>query len=236
MTAWDQIIVTPPGKAVPKMNQELQDLDAMYGRSLERKGAVQAKGFAEYNKSVEELFRNINLKDTFTFCSWGASQWIDLLRWKFVLNDLVGQISMGRFFEDMPVHVCMYELEAGALEQCQNRHLESRKKYYMDFMFWSNAVECPSLPSRYAFVDAPKDLEDFSAAYIQASASGGRCPPSKEPREDVVQREVPRPVGANASTAHGGQKKSFLAAVSDRLRWIPSSACATSKSGCLSKP
>eukprot|EP00418_Pyrodinium_bahamense_P029737 CAMPEP_0179145980 /NCGR_PEP_ID=MMETSP0796-20121207/70467_1 /TAXON_ID=73915 /ORGANISM="Pyrodinium bahamense, Strain pbaha01" /LENGTH=696 /DNA_ID=CAMNT_0020846423 /DNA_START=99 /DNA_END=2186 /DNA_ORIENTATION=- len=177
MTAWDQIIVTPSGKTVPLLKGELHGISDTFGLNLERK----EMGLARYTQAIAELYQNINTEDTYTMCFWGVSQVIDLLCWNFKIG---ANIPMAKFFEDDPIHVAMYELEP--LEEGQEddkRHLESRKRYYLDFMFWSSSVHCPRLPKRYAFKDAPEALEQFSAKHCSANGTfvAGQQSRSEEP-------------------------------------------------------
>jgi len=207
MTAWDQIIVTSAGSPPPPLQGELRGLKES-GLNIERK----EMGLAEYTKAIEGVCSSINTQDTYTMCFWGVSQVIDLLRWNFKIGY---SISMARFFEDDPIHVAMYELDPADKAEDGGRHLESRKRYYLDFMFWSSTVSCPRLPKRYIFVDAPEDLERFSAK--QCSADGafvsGSCKSDARQEDPVV------------STNSGSHHSSILASWRNRLRWIPDYTC-----------
>merc|ERR1711862_813324 len=90
-------------------------------------------------------------------------------------------VDMAHFFEEWPIHCVMYELDSTKLQKDDKRHLESRKRHFLDIMFWSNFVKCPSLPSRYVFADAPADLERFSAAHLGGNA-GSNMTASMSPR------------------------------------------------------
>jgi len=216
MTAWDQIIVTPQGKPIPLLNGELNGIQSAYGLNLERK----EMGLAEYNRAINNIYSEINTKDTYTMCFWGASMFIDLLNWKFKIGT---SIAMARFFEDDPIHVALYELGPAAEGQDPTKHLESRKRYYVDFMFWSNCVQCPRLPARYVFLDAPEELERFSSAHCSAdgefetacSSQGG-------------QPEVNAPCTASSSSS---SRSAFLASWTNKLKWIPTTICAVDTSG-----
>lgn len=201
MTAWDQIIVTANGKSPPPLMVELTGLGDVYGVNLQRK----EMGLEEYGKAVNHLFSNINTNDTYTLCFFGVSQVIDLLKWKLTIGTTV---SMARFFEDMPLHVVMYEIDKGNDKDKSERQLEPMKRYYLDFMFWSNSVSCPALPARYIFKDAEEKLERFSAAHCSAI---GRCEsfhscPSVE---------------RDSSPASSG----WLASWTQKLLWVPASTC-----------
>lgn len=206
MTAWDQIIVTKKGKAPPPLKGELHGITES-GLNIERK----EMGLADYTKAIEEVCGNINTQDTYTMCFWGVSQVIDILRWNFKIGT---SISMARFFEDDPIHVAMYELDGEDKALDGGRHLEKRKRYYLDFMFWSNSVLCPRLSQRYDFLDAPEALERFSSA--QCSSDGAFVTDGNG---------KPRVEEPSVTNGGGGSHWSLLASWSNRLRWIPESTC-----------
>lgn len=158
MSAWDQIIVTPKCRSPPPLSSELQECGDSHGLNLERS----KMGLPSYSEAVDEVFRTITSEETYTMCFWGISQIIDLVDWQIKIGY---SVSLGKFLEGSPLHLVMYDLatpQESALE-AGRRHLESNKSYYFDFMFWSNVVECPDLPSRYVFRDAPQELERLSA-------------------------------------------------------------------------
>jgi len=209
LTAWDQIIVTPVGKVAPSLRSELSGVRDLFGVNLERK----EMGLAEYSKAAEEVYRNISLENTYTLCFWGVSPVIDLLCWNFRFG---ATFSMERFFQDDPLHVAMYELEPATEGTDEKQHLEARKRYYLDFMFWSTTVHCPRLASRYAFLDAPEDLERFSA--MHCSSNGTFAANSN---------------GSFATNGHVSERpegRSWLAAWTSKLRWIPAHTCSADKS------
>eukprot|EP00415_Alexandrium_ostenfeldii_P002475 UN2475 len=193
MTAWDQIIVTKKGRPPPPLNGELHGITES-GLNIDRKGM----GLAEYTKAIEDVCRNINTQDTYTMCFWGVSQVIDLLRWNFKIGT---SISMARFFEDDPIHVAMYELDSKDKEDDGGRHLERRKRYYLDFMFWSSSVRCPRLPRRYDIFDAPEELERFSSA--QCSSDGAFA------AENGRLRQEEPSISSSGSSGSGSHWSSF---------------------------
>lgn len=218
MTAWDQIIVTKKGNAPPPLKGELAGIQDC-GFNIERK----EMGLAEYTKAIEEVCGNINTQDTYTMCFWGVSQVIDLLRWNFKIGT---SISMARFFEDDPIHVAMYELSPEDKERDGGRHLECRKRYVLDFMFWSNTVHCPRLPRRYDFRDAPEALERFSAA--QCSSDGAFVAENGR-----VRQEEPTVVVRDAGA---GGNWPLLSSLTNRIRWIPDLTCSRGCSSPSSTP
>lgn len=174
LTGFDQIIVTPEGEMPPLITAGLE------GLGLER--AV--LGYNSYKQEADSLSRAISLSDTYTFCFWGPSRAVDLLRWQFSFGTT---ISMDQFFQEWPLHFVLYELDERPLDSKQpnnssngGRHLESRKQYFLDIMGWSTKVNCSHLAQRYTFLDAPGGIGEEMAAEIAASgtAGGGDCRPS----------------------------------------------------------
>jgi len=234
-TAWDQIIRTPKGRRPPDLTAELQELGDEYGYNLMRN----KMRLSSYTDAVDEVFRDIKTEDIYTMSFWGVSQVIDLLDWNFRIGPW--PISMGRFFEDSPIHVAMYEYEGPAANSSdieddgniRRRHLESDKRYYLDFMFWSNKVKCPTLPKRYIFRDAAEELEKFSAGLngpeALAAVSGG---------VDLSKFEAPVENNSNEgdrSNSSRDPRRSHSPApelsrwekVKLTLRWIPEHTCAS---------
>merc|ERR1712039_23125 len=144
-------------------------------------------------------------------CFFGVSQVIDLLKWNITIGTAV---NMAQFFNDMPLHVAMYELDRG--DEDGERQLESMKRYYLDFMFWSNSVSCPALPARYTFKDAEEKLERFSAAHCSAH---GRCESFHSCPSDW-EREQDRERSESLAAGSG-----WLASWRQRLLWVPATTC-----------
>lgn len=223
MSGWDQIIITPSGREPPPISTELQDIGDSHGLNFERS----KMGLANYSEAMDETFRNVSTEDTYTMCFWGVSQVIDLLAWQFKIGT---NISMARFFEESPLHVAMYELErpsnGNSGRNADQHHLESRKRYYLDLMFWSNAVDCPSLPSRYIFQDAPNGL---GAGRSRPGSLGAAAAQGVQQRESHG-RSV-SPTSSTGSWSGPRTNRSLLATWSERLRWIPDLTCSPQENG-----
>merc|ERR1712032_478723 len=89
---------------------------------------------------------------------------VDLLNWRFTFaRRMFGPMDMSSFLSGWPVHWTMYELASatGAYDRGDERHLESRKTYYVDFMLWGSPanIDFRKLASRYTFVDTEMDVE-----------------------------------------------------------------------------
>eukprot|EP00913_Durusdinium_trenchii_P014376 g13484.t1 len=203
LTVFDQIIITPNGRPIPHICSDLDDPSDKYGLSLMRRDM----GLSEYSKMIQEIEGTLNTEehrpdptrpqDTYTFRLWGPAPFLDVLNW---------QLKMGA--RDFPIHVCMYDLPA-----CHEnghgdpRHLESKKRYYFDFMGWSNAVTiAPVIFDRYVFHSAPEGFvmqlsRQFSNNSFHSLPSGSFM---------SVDSTATRP---------------FWRRWIDRLRWIPKSTC-----------
>lgn len=155
----DQIVVTPGGESPPPLTEEL------CGLGIERKKL----GYDKYKQEVGDVVDAINTEDTYTFCYWGPSPFIDAVQWQFRFGTV---IPMAQFLEEWPLHFVMYELDKEAAGTANSRQLESQKRYFLDFMFWSTTQEdiTRNLPSRYAFQDAPGTLEAETAQAAKAAA------------------------------------------------------------------
>lgn len=143
LAGWDQIITTPAG-------EQALDIDAdLTGLGLLRT----AFSVQDYIATVREMSKNINTEDTYTFCFWGCSPFVDAVNWAFRFGY---EIPLLPFLQEWPLHLVMYELDPEDLERDGGRHLESRKRYHLDLMFWSTKAQCPQLADRYVFLDAAK--------------------------------------------------------------------------------
>merc|ERR1719443_986908 len=94
----------------------------------------------------------IDTEKTYTLSFWGISQMIDGLKWEVKAG--ITNTSIAHFLADWPVHVVMYELERD--EECRNgvrKHLESKKRFYFDFLIWSSSIPAVGLPMRYDIMD-----------------------------------------------------------------------------------
>lgn len=156
MTAWDQIIVTPGGQTPPDTTKEIS------GQGLVRADL----GLDRYRSEVENVLDTLNVENTYTFCFWGISRIVDTLSWKFKFGKMPA-FGMNLCFEDWPLHCVMYELDpelvaSSSFEQ-DGKHLESLKRYYIDFMFWGSPLPCSGLPAMFDFADAPVEHEEAAA-------------------------------------------------------------------------
>mmetsp|Transcript_61897 Transcript_61897/g.136049 ORF Transcript_61897/g.136049 Transcript_61897/m.136049 type:complete len:558 (+) Transcript_61897:111-1784(+) len=136
----DQVIVTPAGEPVPAINSDISAMGL-------RRNAMSA---SSYRRQVAALAKSINTEDTYTFCVWGCSRYIDVLTSSFVGVMGLGAWSYAEFLDEWPAHFILYSLEEDATDP---RHLERRKQYFIDVMVWSSNMSLPKLPSRYAFRD-----------------------------------------------------------------------------------
>lgn len=151
-TVFDQIIVTPSGRPVPLLSEDLDEVSDAHGMSIMRRDL----GLAEYSRMCQEVLQGINTEDTYTFRLWGLSQLLDVLGWQLKIG---ARVSLDHFMKDFPIHICMYDVDTNCGKDAH--HLESQKRYFLDLMGWSSKIRIsPELPGRYIFQDAPAGLGD----------------------------------------------------------------------------
>jgi len=201
LTVFDQIIITPTGRLIPDVCGDLDDPSDEFGLSLMRRDV----GLAEYSKMIQQIEPGLNTEDTYTFRLWGPAPFLDVLNWQLKMG---ARVSLDHFMKDFPIHVCMYDLPAGHENgNGDPRHLESKKRYFFDFMGWSNVVTIsPAIFDRYVFHNAPDGFvmqlgRQFSNNSFHSLPSGSFM---------SVDSAAARP---------------FWRRWLDRLRWIPKSTC-----------
>ena len=97
---------------------------------------------------MAELTAELGTQDTFTFCSWGCSRFVNLLDWKYT-GMLPRSVPMATLCDEWPLHVVMYAYD-GAERDVE--HCESRKVYFVDLLIWSSRTpDNPMLKTLYEF-------------------------------------------------------------------------------------
>ncbi|CAE7900333.1 unnamed protein product [Symbiodinium microadriaticum] len=202
LTVFDQIIITPASRPIPPISSDLDEPSDVYGLSLMRRDV----GLAEYSRMVQEVESSLNTQDTYTFRLWGPAPFLDVLNWQLKMG---ARVSLDHFMQDFPIHVCMYDLPDGHDQTSDDpRHLESKKRYYFDFMGWSNVVSiAPAIFQRYVFQNAPDGFvmqlsRQFSNNSFHSLNSGSFM-----------------------SVESTASRRPFWRRWLDRLRWIPKSTC-----------
>jgi len=136
----DQVIVCPPGEEPAGLHTDISGLGL-------RRNAMSSR---EYHAAVQKVTDEIDTESTYTFCVWGCSRYIDVLRSAFVGIPFLGSMSYTGFIDEWPAHFVLYSLED---DPDDTRHLEQRKRLFIDVMVWSSNMNLPKLPSRYRFLD-----------------------------------------------------------------------------------
>ncbi|CAJ1339839.1 unnamed protein product [Effrenium voratum] len=158
MWAFDQFIVTPEGETPPDLDDEcIPDLGS------KRSGRVR-----EFRKELDNLVFEVG--PTYTFCFWGISQWLDKFSWQIRLP-LLGRLDVNQFCGRPPVHVVIYTL----IPSEDNRHLQSRKQYYLNVPFWSSKKRPPA----QRVMDLLGNSEACDPAYF-SSPFGGLSPVKRQ--------------------------------------------------------
>jgi len=152
----DQVIHTPSSEPVPGIDSDISKLGL-------RRNAMSA---SDYRQAVQGVVDSINTTDTYTFCVWGCSRYIDVMSSSFTTPAL-GSWSYAGFLDEWPAHFILYGLDDS---ESDPRHLERKKKYYVDVMVWSSDMDLPKLPQRYCFEDERQLLVERPASVIQTQA------------------------------------------------------------------
>jgi len=140
LSGLDQIIVSTPDQVAPGIQEDIAGLGFC-------RNAMPSNAF---RSAAQDIGKSISLENTYTFCVWGCSPYIDCLKSSF--NGLfgLGSVSYEGFLDEWPAHFVLYGLEEDANDP---RHLERRKTYYIDMMVWGSEMQVTQLPRRYAFKD-----------------------------------------------------------------------------------
>lgn len=136
----DQVIVCPRGEQPVEIHEDISELGF-------RRNAMSS---SEYHAAVQRVVDEIDLEKTYTFCVWGCSRYIDVLRSSFAGIMGLGSMSYGSYIDEWPAHFILYSLEDDPEDPT---HLERKKRYFIDVMVWSSNMHMPRLPSRYRFLD-----------------------------------------------------------------------------------
>lgn len=149
--AFDQFIVTPEGEEAPDLN-DVHFGDFGTHRVTDRK------------KFIEELAQlKLEVGPTYTFSFWGISQFMDTCKWT-ICKVLPMSIDFNTFCRRPPVTLCVYSIKQGSVNKDDQRHLESRKKYYFRIDFWASKKPPANKQIKDLFPqvhvdDAPSDVQ-----------------------------------------------------------------------------
>mmetsp|Transcript_21108 Transcript_21108/g.59010 ORF Transcript_21108/g.59010 Transcript_21108/m.59010 type:complete len:412 (-) Transcript_21108:25-1260(-) len=125
--AYDQYIVTPEGETPPRLSDP----------ELQHMGSKRAKRVMEFKREIDNI--EFRTGPTYTFCFWGVSQHLDVVKWEIKGIPLMPAFSFNRFCGKPPVHLVLYALKSGDPDSsADSRHLQSRKNYYLRVAFWSS--------------------------------------------------------------------------------------------------
>merc|ERR1711990_484672 len=93
---------------------------------------------AEYGQEINDLVKSFELGPTYTFAFWGNSRFLDVINWKVVGIPLVTPVDFNQFAGSPPVHLVLYSLEPRSDGQADDRHVQSRKKFFFRGAVWSS--------------------------------------------------------------------------------------------------
>jgi len=114
--AFDQFNVAEPGQE-PSL---LEDLDNM--------GTKRADGASNYVSAMRSLIGSLSTEKVYTFCFWGVSKFLDIMRWEVVGGLMPGvKLDFNKLCGAPPIYVTIYEMPEEFSQGADRRHLASRK-------------------------------------------------------------------------------------------------------------
>lgn len=148
--AFDQFTVSEPGKE-PGL---LGNLDGV--------GVCRTAGVNVYIKSMKDVLNNLSTDKVYTFCFWGVSKFLDIMKWE-VCGGLMPGVKMdfNKLCGSPPVYVTLYSLPGVNEQDTDKRHLQSRKRQYFRVEFWS-ALRPPLAAGAQVPVVADMDFDYWS--------------------------------------------------------------------------
>lgn len=144
--AFDQFEVSEPGKE-PSL---LGDLTGV-GRS-------RADGVSVYIKALRDTINSLSTDKVYTFSFWGISKYLDIMQWE-VCGGLMPGVKMdfNKLCGSPPVFFTIYSLQGISKQDKDQRHLQSRKRQYFRFGFWSTLRPPP--PAGAGLVAAQEECD-----------------------------------------------------------------------------
>jgi len=160
--AFDQFVLTPEGEAPPDLHDP----------NFASFGVHRAEDRGKFMKEMANL--EFKPGPTYTFAFWGVSQFVDVVRWT-IRKILPMAIDFDTFCKRPPVTVCVYSLKKGSLTENDQRHLESRKKYYFRTEFWGTKKPPTQKEIRDLFPQLQAEENDSSVAQKRRSSGLMNC-------------------------------------------------------------
>mmetsp|Transcript_57648 Transcript_57648/g.122622 ORF Transcript_57648/g.122622 Transcript_57648/m.122622 type:complete len:357 (-) Transcript_57648:144-1214(-) len=188
--AFDQFHVAEPGREPPLSGN-------LAGVGLSRS----EDGVSKYINAVKTATASISTDLVYTFCFWGVSKFLDIIKWEVVGGLMPGvKLDFDKFCGGPPVYCTMYEVPKELEQAADKRHLPSRKNQFFRAAAWStlkppSVVPTMALPT--AATTAPSDLPDLSALNL---GSGPQTQPAPADALDLLGLET-QPESATAPRA-----------------------------------
>lgn len=123
--AFDQFEVSEPGQE-PSLSANLEGV-----------GMRRTDNLKEYIKALRGVVSSFSVDKVYTFCFWGVSQFLDVMRWEVTGGIIPGmKIDFDKLCGSPPVFLTFYDM-ANAEQGADQRHLASRKSQYLRIEVWS---------------------------------------------------------------------------------------------------
>jgi len=147
--AFDQFHVAEPGQE-PALTGDLQNL-----------GLKRADGVSNYISNMQSVMRSFSTDKVYTFCFWGVSKFLDIMRWEVVGGLMPGvKLDFNKLCGSPPIYFSLYEMPESQDNSADKRHLASRKRQYVRAAVWS-ALKPPLSQGAAAPEEASEVTHDY---------------------------------------------------------------------------
>merc|ERR1719223_1351546 len=86
---------------------------------------------------MDQVIREFSTDKVYTFCLWGVSKFLDVMRWEVVGGIIPGaKLDFNKLCGAPPVNISIYELDSSKAGT-DKRHLTSYKRHLFKAAVWS---------------------------------------------------------------------------------------------------
>jgi len=194
--AFDQFHVAEPGQE-PALTEDLQHL-----------GVKRADGVSNYISNMQSVMRSFSTDKVYTFCFWGVSKFLDIMRWEVVGGLMPGvKLDFNKLCGRPPIYFSLYEMpnqDNGA----DKRHLASRKRQYIRAALWSTLKPPPSMGVAAVQEESSECTHDYWGG-MTGYEGGYEHPVPAAPEhkfEDLLGLDMNSGTGNGATSAPAGKQ------------------------------
>lgn len=158
--AFDQFMVSDPGSE-PDLASDLS-----------RVGMKRADGVKAYIGAMQQTIAKFSTDKVYTFCFWGISQFLDVIRWEICGSIFPIRIDFNKLCGKPPAYITMYDLPGMSSGDKDKRHLTSRKRRVFHVAAWTGPrPACLDGKVEDYVAEKPDDLEMQEEDLLQITKS-----------------------------------------------------------------